>query len=140
MAENTYYYRQLDKEKQRAYHAIKTGLLALAPSFAVPKLEPRDLADIYFMVRMDNPEIFYTVKYSYRFYQQADNVELIPEYLFPKKQIMQHQEAMKARVAKLARQAEKMSEADKEQYIHDFMLVEHCYDPVIELEERYLFD
>ena len=27
-----------------------------------------------------------------------------------------------------------------QQYIHDFMLVEHCYDPVIELEERYLFD
>lgn len=128
MAENTYYYKQLNKEQQRAYHAIKTGLVAIASSFTVPKLSAKELADIYFMVRMDNPEIFYTVKYTYRYYQQADNVELIPEYLFPKKQILQHQEAMKARVTKLARQAQNLNEKEKEQYIHDFICQNVRYD------------
>ena len=34
-----YYYNQLDKSGQNAYHAMKTGLLSLAPSFPVPRLD-----------------------------------------------------------------------------------------------------
>lgn len=127
-SDSTYYYNLLDKTQQKAYHAIKTGLLALAPSFPVPRLEARELADIYFMIRMDNPEIFYTVKYSYRFHVDSDHVEMIPEYLFTKKQIKDHQEAMRSRIKKLARPAEKMSEKEKEQYIHDFICSNIHYD------------
>ena len=46
------------------------------------KLSSRELADIYFMVRMDFPEIFYSVKFTYRYYPDSTMVELIPEYLF----------------------------------------------------------
>ena len=38
-----YYYSQMNKTEQSAYHAMKTGLTALAPSFAVPRLENREL-------------------------------------------------------------------------------------------------
>lgn len=123
-----YYYDQLTKEQQKVYHAIKVGLQALAPSFAVPKIDAKEMADIYFKIRLDHPEIFYTVNYKYRFYQDASNVEMIPEYLFEKKKIMDHQNAMEARVKKLARQAEKLNEKEKLLFIHDFICQNIHYD------------
>lgn len=41
-----YYYNQLNKLQQKAYHVMKTGLLSMAPSFPVPRLEGQELADI----------------------------------------------------------------------------------------------
>ena len=63
-----YYYDQLNKEQQKAYYAMKTGLLNLQDSFAVPMVSKKELSDIYFMLRMDCPEIFYSVTFSYRYY------------------------------------------------------------------------
>lgn len=123
-----YYYNQLSKIEQKAYYAIKEGLKNLAPSFSVPLLDGKTLSDIYFMVRMDCPEIFWSVKFSYRYYKGSDHAEMIPEYLFKKNQIVEHQKAMEARVKKLARQAEKMSEMEKELYIHDFICQNVRYD------------
>lgn len=123
-----YYYNQLSKIEQKAYYAIKEGLKALAPSFCVPLLDGKTLSDIYFMVRMDCPEIFWSVKFSYRYYKDSDHAEMIPEYLFKKNQIVEHQKAMDARVKKLARQAEKMNEKDRELFIHDFICQNVRYD------------
>ena len=123
-----YYYELLNKEQQRAYHAIKTGLESLAPAFPVPRLSGQELTDIYFMVRLDHPEIFYSVKFRYKYYPDSENVEMIPEYLFKKKQIMEHQKAMESRVKKLARQAEKMNEKEKELFVHDFICQNVRYD------------
>lgn len=123
-----YYYNQLSKIEQRAYYAMKEGLKSLETSFAVPLLDGARLFDIYFMVRMDCPEIFYSVKFSYQYYKESDHAELIPEYLFQKSKIIEHQKAMDARVKKLARQAEKMSEKEKELFIHDFICRNVRYD------------
>ncbi len=107
---------------------MKAGLLALAPSFLVPRLEAKDLTNIYFLLRLDCPEIFYSVGFSYRHYADSENVEMIPEYLFTKSKILDHQKAMESRVKKLARQAEKMNEREKEQFIHDFICQNVYYD------------
>lgn len=48
----SYYYDQLNKEQQKAYYAMKEGLLAMEDSFAVPMLSGKELSDIYFMLRM----------------------------------------------------------------------------------------
>ena len=74
-----YYYDQLNKEQQRAYYAIKEGLLKLQDSFPVPMLSGKELADIYFMIRMDCPEIFYVPSFRYRYYPDSANVEFMPE-------------------------------------------------------------
>ena len=116
------YYQQMGKAHQAAYHAMKTGFTALSPAFPVPRLEAAELSDIFFKLRLDCPEIFYVTGFSYRFYPNASNVEMVPEYLFEKGKIKEHQKALSARVAKLARPAHGMSEAEKELYIHDF----HC--------------
>ena len=81
---NNYYYDQLNKEQQRAYYAMKEGLLNLKESFAVPMLSRKELSDIYFLIRMDCPEIFYSVTFSYRYYADSTIVEMIPQYLFSK--------------------------------------------------------
>lgn len=123
-----YYYNRMGKREQSVYHGMKTGLAALAPSFQVPRLEGHELSDIYFKLRLDCPEIFYTVGFKYRYYKDSDHVEMIPEYLFDKGKIRAHQQAMKARVEKLARPAGKLGEKEKELYIHDFICKNIRYD------------
>ena len=117
----SYYYNQLGKSGQAAYHAMLTGLRAIAPAFPVPRLEPGQLSEIFLKLRLDHPEIFYAVRFTYRYYPQASSVEMVPEYLFEKSKIQEHQKAMAARIQKLTRPAMNLSEREKEQFVHDFI-------------------
>lgn len=128
MAADKYYYNQLNKEQQKAYYAIRQGLLEMAPSFPVPRLERKELSDVYFMIRMDDPMIFWSTTFKYRYYDNSANVELIPQYLFTRDKIKEHRLAMEARVKKLVRQAEKLDEKGKELFIHDFICGNVHYD------------
>lgn len=123
-----FYYELLNKEQQRAYYAMKNGLENLEDSFLVPKLTNKELSDIYFMIRMDHPKIFYSVTFSYRYYPDSSMVEMIPVYLFHKDKIKEHQKAMEARVKKLARSSEANTEIEKQQFIHDFICENVHYD------------
>lgn len=123
-----YYFNHMTKHHQAAYHAIKTGLTSLSPSFLVPRFENRELADIFFKLRLDHPELFYGIGFHYRFYPDSANVEMIPEYLFDKDKIKEHQKALESRIAKLVRPALNLSEWDKELYIHDFICSNVFYD------------
>ncbi len=123
-----YYYQRMTKPQQTAYHAMKTGFTALSPCFSVPRLENRELADVFFRLRLDCPEIFYATSFSYRFAHGAENVDLLPEYLFDKAKIRDHQKALSARITKLARPAQNMAPLEKEKYIHDFICTNVRYD------------
>lgn len=123
-----YYFSQLNKRQQAAYHAIKTGLQSLAPSFVVPLLEQKELSDVFMQVRLDNPQIFYAGTFKYRYFPDSQNAEMIPSYLFDKGKIKEHQKAMQARVEKLARVAKGNKEAEKLQYVHDFICQNVRYD------------
>lgn len=123
-----YYYSKMNKVQRSAYHNMKTGLTALAPSFYVPRLDGSELQDIFFRLRLDCPEIFYAVGFRYRYYQDSDSVEMIPEYLFEKGKVKEHQKAMTARVSKLVRAAANLTEWEKEKYIHDFICENVRYD------------
>lgn len=124
----SYYYNQLDKSGQAAYHAMLTGLRAIAPAFPVPRLEPGQLSEIFLKLRLDHPEIFYAVRFTYRYYPQASSVEMVPEYLFEKSKIQEHQKAMAARIQKLTRPAMNLGEREKEQFVHDFICRNVRYD------------
>lgn len=125
---NEYYYNMLNKEQQKVYFAIKDGLLKQKESFPVLKLSNRELSDIYFMVRMDHPEIFWSVTFSYRFYEGASNIEMAPKYLFHKDKIKEHRQAMEARAKKLAAQMQKGDEKSRLLLIHDFICQNVKYD------------
>ena len=123
-----YYYTKMSKPKQAVYHAIYQGLMALSDSFQVPKLEGRELSDVFFQLRLDHPEIFWAEGFHYRYYQDSANITFLPEYIFEKGKIKEHQKALKARVEKLARPAMKLSEWEKEKYVHDFICENIHYD------------
>ena len=93
-----YYYNQLNKDQYIVYYAMLEGLLKLHDSFPVLLLSNKELSDFYFMIRMDCPEVFYSVKFSYRYYPDSTMVEFVPEYLFTKDKIRELRLAMRSRV------------------------------------------
>lgn len=123
-----YYFTQMNKQKQAAYHALLEGLRSLAPSFMVPRLEGNELFDVLFLLRLDHPEVFWCEGMKYKYYDNSSSVEVIPEYLFDKKKVQEHQKAMTSRVEKLARPAMNLGEEEKLLYIHDFICRNVFYD------------
>ena len=69
-----YYYTKMSKPQQAVYYAIYQGLMALSDSFQVPKLEGRELSDVFFQLRLDHPEIFWAEGFHYRYYQDSANI------------------------------------------------------------------
>ena len=59
-----YYYSKMDKTKQAAYHAMLQGLLALEDSIPMPRLEAEDLYQVFFLLRLDHPEIFWATGFA----------------------------------------------------------------------------
>ena len=95
-----YYYNHMDRERQSVYRAMHQGLLSLADSFQVPKIDGHALSDIFFELRLDHPELFWAASFKYKYYADSPNLIFIPEYLFEKSKIKDHQKAMNARVEK----------------------------------------
>ena len=123
-----YYYNHMNKAQQAAYHSILSGVKNLADEFQIPALEGEELYNVFFQMRLDHPEIFWVSSYKYRYYKDSPNLIFIPEYLFDKKKICEHQKAMTARVEKLIRPAQKLPEWEKEKYVHDFICENIRYD------------
>ena len=115
-----YYYNRMTKQQQAAYHSILNGIKNLSDEFQIPALEKEELYNVFFQMRLDHPEIFWATGYKYRYYKDSPNIIFIPEYLFDKNKIREHQKALTARVDKLVRPAQKLSEWDKEKYVQDF--------------------
>ena len=120
--------KESEHAQQAAYHSILSGVKNLADEFQIPALEGEELYNVFFQMRLDHPEIFWVSSYKYRYYKDSPNLIFIPEYLFDKKKICEHQKAMTARVEKLIRPAQKLSEWEKEKYVHDFICENIRYD------------
>ena len=100
----------------------------LEDSFLVPRIDGRELTDLFFRLRLDHPEIFWASGFHYKYYQDSPNLIFEPEYLFEKGKIKEHKKALASRVEKLIRPAAKLSEWEKEKYIHDFICENVRYD------------
>jgi len=123
-----YYYSHMNKQQQRTYQLIKNGLESFSQNFDVPRMEGKELSDIFYKLRLDCPEIFYASTFQYSFYEDSTLIKMKPVYLFEKNKIREHQMAMSSRVAKLARVAKDKNDWEKEQYIHDFICENVTYD------------
>ncbi len=123
-----YYYSQMNKQQQRIYQVIKSGLESLSQSFDVQRIDGTELSDIFYKLKLDCPEIFYASTFQYSFYRDSTLIKMKPVYLFEKNQIREHQIAMSARVEKLARLAKDKNDWEKEKYIHDFICENVTYD------------
>ena len=123
-----YYYNHMNKLQQAAYHSIFTGVKNLSDEFQIPALSGEEIYNVFFQMRLDHPEIFWASGFKYKHYIDSSNLIFIPEYLFDKNKIKEHQKAMKARVEKLSRAAANDSEWEKEKYVHDFICENVRYD------------
>ena len=123
-----FYYSKMNKMQQAAYHAICQGILQMEKEIQVPRMSGEELYNVFFRMRLDHPEIFWAVGFKYRYYKDSPNLILIPEYIFDKNKIREHQKALGARVDKLVHTAMKFSEWDKEKYVHDFICENIRYD------------
>ncbi len=123
-----YYYTKLNKQQQAVYYAMQQCLMNLADEGQMPRVSGEELYNIFFQLRLDHPEIFWATGFKYRYYENSGNLIFLPEYLFEKAKIREHQKAMTSRVEKLARPAKSMSELEKEKYVHDFICQNVRYD------------
>ena len=123
-----YYYTKLNKQHQAVYHAMQQCLISLADEWQMPRVSGEVLYNIFFQLRLDHPEIFWATGFKYRYYENSGNLIFLPEYLFEKAKIREHQKAMASRVEKLVRPAKSMSELEKEKYVHDFICQNVRYD------------
>ena len=123
-----YYYNHMTKSQQAAYHSILAGVKKLADEIQIPALAGEELYNVFFQMRLDHPEIFWVISFKYRYYKDSPNLIFIPEYLFDKNKIREHQKAMEARMEKLVRPAMKLSQWEKEKYVHDFICENVRYD------------
>ena len=123
-----HYYNHMTKPQQAAYHSILAGVKNLADEIQIPALAGEELYNVFFQMRLDHPEIFWVISFKYRYYKDSPNLIFIPEYLFDKNKIREHQKAMEARVEKLVRPAMKLSQWEKEKYVHDFICENVRYD------------
>lgn len=118
----------MNKTQQSAYHNIFQGFQNMADEILIPRLEPEELYNVFFQLRLDHPEIFWATGFRYKYYQDSPNLIFVPEYLFEKNKVKEHQRAMQARVEKLVRPVKDKSDWEKEKFVHDFICENVRYD------------
>lgn len=118
----------LTRDEKKAYHDIYEALSCTASSFQTARIDPKSFAKAYMFVRFDHPEIFYSARYSFRYYEHADSMEVIPEYMFKPSKLKTHIQAVSARVKKVAASCMDKDEFETEKNIHDFILGNVTYD------------
>lgn len=123
-----YYFNQMDKAKQAVYRALLIGLQNVEQEIVVPQCDGAQLYDIFFLLRLDHPELFWAIGFQYKYYLDSPNLIVMPEYLFEKSKIAEHKKAMLARVKKLTAPMMQKSEWEKEKYVHDLICEIVRYD------------
>ena len=134
MSASPYYYSRMSRPMQEAYHALVTGMADVQSAIRIPRFGGEDLSTLFFQLRLDHPELFYAVGFSCRAAYNAETWEFVPDYMFPKPKVREHQRALKARVERLTRPMQGMTPPEQERYIHDFILDNVRYD---KLEKPY---
>ena len=69
-----FYYNHMNKNQQAAYRAMQQGLTNLSDEFQIPRLEGKDLSNVFFELRLDHPEIFWDSGFKYKYYPDSPNL------------------------------------------------------------------
>ena len=51
----------------------------LADQIQLPRVDGKELYDIFFQMRLDHPEIFWVVGFSWKYYPDSPNLIFVPE-------------------------------------------------------------
>lgn len=84
-----------------AYDEIEKGLFALDREIRIPRMEYRAVADVLAMVKLDNPDIFWVCGHSVSVRPGAEHMMMLPEYIFPVRQIPEMRKQINARIDRI---------------------------------------
>ena len=129
-----WYRENLNGIEAEIYDEIKEGLLSLKKEIKVPRLEYRRIFEIYSMVKLDFPEIFYADSPSYSLRNGSDSIIVIPKYLFSNKQIASIKESLFVRLERVLRTARSLDTIKAVEFVRDFIFLNAKYD---KLEKNY---
>lgn len=123
-----YYEERLPPHEKDIYSAVRRGLSSCERQFAVPRTDSKRLGDILSMVKLDDPLIFHVTKVSFTVADGASNIAVKPEYSMKKQEYEATLEIVRKRLKKILAPAQDLSIAEKEKYIHDYIVKNVRYD------------
>ena len=123
-----YYASCLSGAEGQAYFRMAEAFSALDRSVRVPRMPTARLTEIYTMVKYDCPDLFFLSEPSYRVTPGAAYTELIPDYVFPVRQIPSLREAADKRMARLLAGADRLTETEKVRFVRDFLTEKVVYE------------
>ncbi len=123
-----YYYAKMNKQEKNVYQAMKIGMMKAEKMILVPRMEVKQLYNIFLKMRLDTPFLFWVSTFRCRSYQDSSHIQIVPTYIFEGKKLAEQQRAMTSRVEKLTKQNTGKTSWEKEKWIHDFLCENVCYD------------
>ena len=105
-----------------------SGFENISSVIKVKMMPQNQLSDIFMLVRLDNPLIFYVENFKMRWAENASHIEILPEYMFDKSKIKTHIQAVNARIDRLKRELKCETTSKTLLAIHDFICNNIKYD------------
>ena len=130
MRNERYYYSVMSPEEKQAYRMIFDGLKARSYHVGVTvDLARNQVQEIYLRVLYDNPLFFYVNQRVIRMTGEPGAYDLLPEYLYSQREILQLTREVRNVVDKVAVKARQMpNEFRLEKYLHDSVVKSVAYD------------
>ena len=100
---------------------MQQGLTNLSDEFQIPRLEGKDLSNVFFELRLDHPEIFWASGFKYKYYPDSPNLILIPNTSLTRARSANIRKRWTPASKNLPARQMKLTELEKERYIHDFI-------------------
>lgn len=134
MTIDRYYYMYLDENKKIAYRNIYTAIVSFSPSVILDGIKQIEINEIVDGILLDNPQLFYLDLRGYTYYKTLSGVVLSFSYLATKDEIrlMKRKIEEKAQNILTSVDTKKMSDYQKEIYIHDYLCKNIQYDELCE--------
>ena len=76
-----FYYNKMNKLQQAVYHGMLQGINALDSEIQIPRIDGRELYDIFFQMRLDHPEVFWATGYQYRDLSEWEKEKYIHDFI-----------------------------------------------------------
>ncbi len=134
MNTNDWYASLLSGDEASVYYEIFRGAKALSREIKVPKLDYKRISEIYELVRLDHPEIFYLAPPSFKAYSGASHVTVIPNYIFSDGKISETGKMLSSRVKRILRPAEELDDLKKLSFVSKWIFENTVYE---KLEKQY---
>ena len=129
-----WYRENLSGIEVEIYDEIKEGLLSLKNEIKVPRTEYKRISEIYSMVKLDCPEIFYAEAPSYTYKTGSLKITVIPKYLFSDRQIASLRESLSVRLERILKPAWELDEVKAIEFVRNFIFHNVKYE---KLEKSY---